>query len=57
MEIILGSAYLPYDVEPPPPGELERLKTGCKANVTHLTIGCDKNLHHTSRESLNINKR
>ena len=48
-EIILGSAYLPYvDVEPPPPGELERLMTGCRANGTQLIVGCDANSHHTS---------
>ena len=41
-EIILGSAYLPYDdVEPPPPRELEKLMTGCRANGTHLIVGCD----------------
>ena len=32
-EIILGSAYLPYDdVKSPPPEELERLVTGCRAH-------------------------
>jgi len=51
-EIILGSAYLPYDdVEPPPPRELERLVTGCRDNGTHLIVGCDANSHHTSRGS------
>ena len=48
-EIILGSAYLPYDnVEPPPPGELERLVTGCRAEEIHLIVGCEANSHHTS---------
>jgi len=48
-EIILGSAYLPYDdVELPPLGELERLVMGCRAEGTHLIIGCDANSHHTS---------
>jgi hypothetical protein len=57
-EIILGSAYLPYDdVEPPPPGELERLVTGCRADGTHLIVGCDANSHHTSWGSTNINNR
>jgi len=57
-EIILRLAYLPYDdVEPPPPGELERLVTGCRANGTHLIVGCDANLHHTSWGSTNINNR
>jgi hypothetical protein len=50
--------YLPYDdVEPPPPWELERLVMGCRAEGTHLIIGCDANAHHTSWESTNINNR
>ena len=57
-EIILGSAYLSYyDVEPPPPGELERLVTGCRADGTHLIVGCDANSQHTSWGSTNINNR
>jgi hypothetical protein len=37
-EIILGSAYLPYDdVEPPPPGELERLVMSCRMQGTCLS--------------------
>jgi len=57
-EIILGSTYLPYnDVEPPPPGELERLVMGCRAEGTYLIIGCDANMHHTSWGSTNINNR
>jgi len=58
MEITLGSAYLPYDeVEPPPPGELERLVTGCRADGTPLIVACDENSHHTSWGSTNINNR
>jgi len=57
-EIILGWAYLPFDyVEPPPPGELEKLVMSCRAEGTHLIIGCDANAHHTSWGSMNINKR
>jgi hypothetical protein len=57
-EIILVSAYLPYnDAEPPPPTELERLVTGCRAEGTHLVIDCDANAHHTSWGSTNINNR
>jgi len=57
-EIILGSAYLPYDdVEPPPPGGLERLVTGCRAKGTHLIVGCDASSHHTSWGSMNNNNR
>ena len=55
-EIILGSAYLPYDdAEPPPPGELERLVTGCRTKGTHLIVGCDANSYHTFWGSSNIN--
>jgi hypothetical protein len=48
-EIILRSAYLPYDdAVPPPPGEQGRLVMGCRAQGPHLIIGCDANSHHTS---------
>jgi hypothetical protein len=54
-EIILGSAYLPYDdVVPPPPEELDM---DCRAQGTHPIIGCDANSHHISWGSTNINNR
>jgi len=57
-EITLGSAYLPYnEVELICPEELDRLVIGCWAEGTHLFIGCDVNLHHTSWGSTNINNR
>jgi hypothetical protein len=57
-EIIFGSAYLQYDdTVPPPPEELERLVMGCRAQGTHLIIGCDANSHHNSCGSTNINNR
>ena len=57
-EIILGSAYFPYnDNKPPPPGELEKLVMECRAVGTHLIIGCDANAHHTSWGSSDINNR
>ena len=57
-EVILGSAYLLYDdMEPPAPEELERLVTGCRADGTHLIVGCDVNSHHTSWGSTNIKNR
>ena len=31
--------------------------TGCRANGTHLIVGCDANSHHTSWGSTNINNR
>jgi hypothetical protein len=57
-EIILGSAYLPYDdAVLPPPEELEKLVMGCRSQGTHLIIGCDANSHHTSWGSTDINRR
>jgi hypothetical protein len=56
-EIILGSAYLLYDDEPPLPKEWERLVMSCRAEGTHLIVGCDANSHHTSWGSTNINNR
>lgn len=57
-EIILGSAYLPYDdPEPPPPKEVERLVAGCRADGSHLVVGCDVNVYHTTWGSTNINRR
>jgi hypothetical protein len=47
-EITLGSACPPYDVEPPPHGEVERLVTVCRADGTHLINGYHANSHHTS---------
>jgi hypothetical protein len=57
-EIILGSAYLPYNnVELPPLKELDRLLMGCRAEGTYLIIGCDANSHHTSWGCTNIYNR
>jgi hypothetical protein len=56
-EIILGSAYLPYDdVEPPSPGELERLVTGCRAEGTHLIISCCQQMRITPPGEVQILK-
>ena len=57
-EIVLGFRYLQYnDIELIAPRELYRLVLGCRAEGTHLIIGCDANLHHTSWRSTNINNR
>jgi len=38
-EIILGSAYLPYDdAEPPPPWQVDKLVMSCRAAGTHLCL-------------------
>jgi hypothetical protein len=36
---------------------LERLVMGCRVGGTHLIIGCDANVHHTSCRITNINNR
>jgi hypothetical protein len=36
---------------------LEKLVTGCRAEGTHLIVGCGGNFHHTSWGSTNINNR
>ena len=41
----------------PAPRELERLVSGCRADGSHLVIGCDANAHHTTWGSSNINNR
>jgi hypothetical protein len=57
-EIVLGSAYLPFeDAEPPPTLGVEKLVMGCRDEGTHLIIGCDANSHHSSWGSMNTNNR
>jgi hypothetical protein len=36
---------------------MERLVAGCRADGSHLVIGCDANVHHTTWGSSNINRR
>jgi hypothetical protein len=36
---------------------MERLVAGCRADGSHLVIGCDANVHHTTCGSSNINNR
>ncbi|XP_044575186.1 uncharacterized protein LOC123258995 [Cotesia glomerata] len=56
-EIIIVSAYLPYEDNEVPTEEVIRLVEHCKANELPLLIGCDANAHHTVWGSSNINKR
>ncbi|XP_046142824.1 uncharacterized protein LOC123988083 [Osmia bicornis bicornis] len=53
-ELVVCSAYLPYDSEDPPPTrELRALIDHCAVNGLHLVIGCDANSHHTVWGSTN----
>lgn len=57
-EIILGSAYLPYD-DPtlPPTRALEDLVQKSRAEHRHLIVGCDANSHHEAWGSTGTNIR
>jgi hypothetical protein len=57
-EIVLGSAHLPIDdADPPPTPGVQKLVKGCRDEGTHLIIGCDANLHHSSWGNMNTNNR
>ncbi|XP_029054158.1 uncharacterized protein LOC114881513 [Osmia bicornis bicornis] len=57
-ELVVCSAYLPYDSEElPPTRELRALIAHCADNGLHLVIGCDANSHHTVWGSTNTNGR
>ncbi|XP_046145681.1 uncharacterized protein LOC123988998 [Osmia bicornis bicornis] len=57
-ELVVCSAYLPYDSEEPPPTrELRALIDHCAVKGLHLVIGCDANSHHTVWGSTNTNGR
>jgi hypothetical protein len=46
-ELIVASAYLPYDSdEPPPSKEVRDVIDYCGSRNKQLIIGCDANAHH-----------
>jgi hypothetical protein len=48
-ELIVASAYLPYDSdEPPPTKEMKDIIDQCQSRKEQLIIGCDANAHHLS---------
>jgi hypothetical protein len=47
-ELIVASAYLPYDSdEPPPTTEVRDINGYCYSRKKQLIIGCDANAHNT----------
>jgi splicing factor 45 len=57
-ELIVTSAYLPYDSnEPPPSKRLRKVVDYCSRNKLQLIIGCDANAHHIIWGSTDINPR
>lgn len=58
VDLVVGSAYLPYDSkEPPPTRELRTLIDYCSVEGLMLIVGCDANSHHTVWGSSNVNSR
>ena len=58
MEILVGSAYMPYDSkEPPPQDEIKKLVTYAEEKGLELLLGCDANSHHVGWGSSDINQR
>jgi hypothetical protein len=46
-ELIVASAYIPYDSdEPPPTKEMRDIIDKCQSRKKQLIVGCDANAHH-----------
>jgi len=45
-ELVIGSAYLPYDAITPPPSKELVSHSFCSTSKLPLIIGCDANSHH-----------
>jgi hypothetical protein len=57
-QLVVCSAYLPYDSEDPPPSrELEELVRYCENEDIQLLVGYNSNAHHTAWCSTNCNGR
>jgi hypothetical protein len=55
-EIIVTSAYLPFDSDEPPPSEgLGEVIDYCSRHKLQLIVGCDANAHHIIWGSMDIN--
>ncbi|KAK9717534.1 Endonuclease-reverse transcriptase [Popillia japonica] len=57
-DLVLGSAYLPFDQEgPPPTTEVRALVAYAGERRRELLLGCDANAHHSVWGSTGINRR
>ena len=56
-EMVVASAYFPYDVDASLLQTVRDLIRDCEAEKIGLVIGCDKNSHHTVWESTDCNVR
>lgn len=55
--LVVASAYLPYESAQAPGADVEELVKFCSANGHSLLLGCDANAHHSVWGSSNINSR
>jgi hypothetical protein len=57
-ELIVSSAYLPYDSDEPPLSKgLKEAIDYCSSNQLQLIVGCDANAHHIIWGSTDINQQ
>jgi hypothetical protein len=57
-DMIVGSAYMPYDSEDlPPQEEIKKLVAYASNKELELVLGCDTNSHHEVWGSTDINLR
>ena len=56
-DIILASAYFPYEGKNPPTISFKNLVSYSQRQQLPLIVGCDANAHHTSWGSTNTNQR
>jgi splicing factor 45 len=57
-ELIVASAFFPYDLdEPPPTKEMRDTIDHCQSRKKQLIIGCDANAHHILWGSTGTNMR
>ncbi|KAL1461420.1 hypothetical protein WDU94_013320 [Cyamophila willieti] len=57
-DLIVSSAYFPYDsISPPPTQELDRLVNHCRIFGLQFIIGADANAHNVGWGSTNNNSR
>ncbi|XP_055714310.1 uncharacterized protein LOC129808556 [Phlebotomus papatasi] len=57
-ELVLVSAYLPYDAaDLPPSREIANLVATCEMNSWELLVGADANAHHIAWSSIGVNAR
>jgi len=58
MDLLIGTAYMPYDsCDPPPQDNVKNLVAHAEEAGLELLLGCDANSHHVGWGNSNINPR